>query len=203
MEKYKNKYRIASARAPFWDYRWNAAYFVTICTKNRICWFGKISNGVMKLSAIGEIVNAEWLKTFKIRPDMNLFMGEYVVMPNHFHAIIGIGENQYNTQREMQRGAQWWAQRRDAMHSVPTDKTDKTNDNNHPMNQFGPQSKNLASIIRGFKSAVTQKAGQIHPDLAWQPRYYDHIIRNKQSFQKITTYIKNNPAKWKNDKFHR
>lgn len=104
MGKYKNKYRIASARAPFWDYRWNAAYFVTICTKNRICWFGKISNGVMKLSAIGEIVNAEWLKTFKIRPDMNLFMGEYVVMPNHFHAIIDIGENQYNTQREMQRG---------------------------------------------------------------------------------------------------
>jgi REP element-mobilizing transposase RayT len=90
------------------------------------------------------------------------------------------------------------------MHCVPTtDKTDKTNDNNHPMNQFGPQSKNLASIIRGFKSAVTQKARQIHPDFAWQPRYYDHIIRNKQSFQKITTYIKNNPAKWKNDKFLR
>ena len=31
-----------------------------------------------------------------MRPDMNLQMGEFVVMPNHFHAIIIIGENQYN-----------------------------------------------------------------------------------------------------------
>ena len=199
MEKYNNKYRIASARAPFWDYRWNAAYFVTICTKNRICWFGKILNGVMKLSAIGKIVNAEWLKTFKMRPDMNLFMGEYVVMPNHFHAIIGIGENQYNTQRGMQREMQ----RRDAMHCVSTGETGETGNTNYPMNQFGPQSKNLPSIIRGFKSAVTQNVRQIHPDFAWQPRYYDHIIRNKQSFKKITTYIKNNPANWQNDKFHK
>src|SRR5690625_4596008 len=103
MDRFKNKYRIASARAPFWDYAWNAAYFVTICTKNREHWFGKITDGVMDLSDIGEIVQSEWFKTFEMRPDMNLWMGEYVVMPNHFHAIIGIGENEYNTQRNTQR----------------------------------------------------------------------------------------------------
>src|SRR5690625_6057941 len=52
MNTFKNKYRIASARAPFWDYGWNAAYFVTICTQNRECWFGEISDGKMDLSPI-------------------------------------------------------------------------------------------------------------------------------------------------------
>src|SRR5690625_6360849 len=80
MDRFKDKYRIASARAPFWDYAWNAAYFVTICTKNREHWFGKITDGVMDLSDIGEIVQSEWFKTFEMRPDMNLWMGEYVVM---------------------------------------------------------------------------------------------------------------------------
>lgn len=42
----------------------------------------------MHLSAIGEIAKIEWLKTFNMRPDMKLRMGDYMVMPSHFHAII-------------------------------------------------------------------------------------------------------------------
>lgn len=98
MDKYKNKYRTASTRAQWWDYSANAAYFVTICTKNRKHFFGEIKNGKMILSEIGKIAHSEWLKTFEMRPDMNLIRGEFVVMPNHFHAIIGIGKNQYNAQ---------------------------------------------------------------------------------------------------------
>ena len=47
MEKYRNKYRIPAARARFWDYGWNAAYFVTICAKNRVCWFGDVVHDEM------------------------------------------------------------------------------------------------------------------------------------------------------------
>ncbi len=83
-EKFQNKYRIESTRLKWWDYSWNAAYFVTICTRDRECYFGEIFNGEMTLSEIGKIVNAEWLKTFEMRPDMNLYRGEFVVMPNHF-----------------------------------------------------------------------------------------------------------------------
>jgi putative transposase len=191
MAKFKNKYRIASARAPFWDYGSAALYFITICTQNREHWFGEIVDGVMHLSEIGCIVQSEWLKTFEIRPDMNLWMGEFVVMPNHFHAIIGIGENQYN--------GQWDTQRRDAMHCVST--TNDTTKTSNPKNQFGPQSKNLASIIRGFKIGVTKNAGLIHPDFQWQTRFHDHIIRGDQSFQTISNYIINNPVKWQEDKF--
>lgn len=132
----------------------------------------------MVLSDIGKIAQNEWLKTFDMRPDMNLWMGEFVVMPNHFHAVIGIGDNEYNTGCD--------ASQRDAKHCVSDMKK----------NQFGPQSKNLASIIRGFKIGVTKNARQINPDFQWQSRYHDHIIRNEKSFINITKYIKNNVSNW-------
>jgi len=103
-EKFQNKYRIESNRWQNWDYGWNGAYFITIVTHNRINYFGEIKNGEMIKSKLGLILNNEWLKTPNIRPDMNIVLDEYCVMPNHFHAIIIIGENQYN---------------RDAMHRAP------------------------------------------------------------------------------------
>ncbi|MDM8158642.1 hypothetical protein QUH73_02310 [Labilibaculum sp. K2S] len=128
--KFQNKYRIPSARLKDWDYGSNAIYFVTICTHEREHYFGEITNGKMILNEIGELAASEWMKTPEIRPDMNLELGEFVIMPNHFHVLITIGKNNYNTGT-------------DAMHRVST---------------FGSQSKNLASIIRGFKSSVTINA---------------------------------------------
>ncbi len=141
----------------------------------------------MKLSDIGEIVQNEWLKSPEIRPDMNLELDAFIVMPNHFHGIIIIGENEFNTQRAADGD-----ERRDAMHCVST----------AYQNTFAPQSKNLASIIRGFKSSVTTKASPLHPGFAWQPRFHDHIIRDNQSFHNISEYIANNPANWKTDEWH-
>ncbi len=105
---YQNKYRISLARLPTWDYNWPAAYFVTICTAIRIDFFGNISNSELRLSKIGKITESEWVNTPRIRPDMNLKLGAFVVMPNHLHGIIIIGNNEYN-------GAG-----RDAMHRVST-----------------------------------------------------------------------------------
>ena len=68
-------------------------------------------------------------------------------------------------------------------------------------NQFGPQSKNLASIIRGFKSSVSILARKTNLDFHWQTLFYDHIIRNDKSFQTISDYIINNPTNWNKDKF--
>ena len=114
---------------------------------------------------------------------MNLESGEFVVMPNHIHGIIIIGANEYNTPRTNAD------ERRDTMHCVST-------------NQFAPQSKNLASIIRGYKSAVTTYARKNGIDFEWQPRYYDHIIRTIDDYHRISNYIINNPAKWNVDKFY-
>jgi REP element-mobilizing transposase RayT len=175
MDKYKNRCRISSARAPFWDYGWNAAYFVTICTQNREHWFGEISDGVMALSAMGHIANSCWYEIPKHFPFVEL--GAHIIMPNHVHGIVIINK--------------------------PDDGRSSQTKSKKTKNQFGPQSKNLASIIRGFKIGVTKNARQINPEFAWQSRYHDHIIRNDQSYQKISEYIINNPANWKDNKFNK
>ncbi len=69
-------------------------------------------------------------------------------------------------------------------------------------NQFAPQSKNLASIIRGYKSAVTTYARKNGIIFDWQPRFHDHIIRSMDEYHRISNYILNNPTKWYNDKFY-
>lgn len=195
MSLYKNRYRIDSARLNGWDYTAADIYFITICTKNKMHWFGEVTSetpGIasVKLSDIGLIVQEEWLRTPEIRADMNLLLDEFVVMPNHFHGIIFIGENDYNREDAMHGDAT----HRDATHGVSTIKSTKI--------KFGPQRKNLGSVIRGFKSAVTAKARIKHPGFTWQERYHDHIIRNHESFIKIQVYIINNPANWEGDTFY-
>jgi REP element-mobilizing transposase RayT len=99
-------------------------------------------------------------------------------MPNHIHGIVIIGADTVGGGTE----------RRDAMHRVST---------------FGPQSKNLASILRGYKSAVTTYARKNNIELEWQPRFHDHNIRNQGEFERISNYIRNNPEKWAEDRFYR
>ncbi|WP_321345401.1 transposase [uncultured Draconibacterium sp.] len=201
-DKFRNKYRISSARLQNWDYGRNAAYFVTICTQGREHYFGDIVNGEMQLSAIGKIAQTEWVKTFDLRPDMNLTMGEYIIMPNHFHAIIIIGKNQYNTD-DGNGGDKNGGDCGDGTVETQCIASLSPTSPPPPANQFGPQRKNLASIIRGFKIGVTINARKINPDFAWQSRYHEHIIRNNKSFERICNYILSNPENWADDKFRK
>jgi REP element-mobilizing transposase RayT len=188
---FQNKYRISSARLQSWNYANPGMYFITICTKNRECYFGEIINAPVETQCIaslqptriGKIAYDEWFKTPHLRSDMNLELGEFVVMPNHIHGIICIGENE-NNHRHC----------RDAMHGVSTAEY---------RNQFSPQSKNIASIIRGYKSAVTTYARKNGIAFDWQPRFHDHIIRSMDDYTKISNYIINNPARWVEDKFYK
>lgn len=66
------------------------AYFVTFCTYQRGEIFGEVIDGEMKLSALGQIVREEWLRSEEIRQEIRLFDDEFVVMPNHGHGIIWI-----------------------------------------------------------------------------------------------------------------
>jgi putative transposase len=90
MDKFQNKYRIASSRATFWDYGSNAAYFETICTKNRLCWFGNVIDKRMQLSAIGHIANSCWYEIPNHFPFIEL--GAHIIMPNHVHDIVIINK---------------------------------------------------------------------------------------------------------------
>ncbi|MDE5424139.1 hypothetical protein L3073_18145 [Ancylomarina sp. DW003] len=192
-EKFQNKYRISSARLQNWDYGNNAAYFVTICTQNREHYFGDITNGIMQLSEIGDMANKYWLEIPDHFPFVKL--EEFVVMPNHVHGIIIINKPDDGKSNDEQSPVlNNNSQCRDTKFCVSTDTTYK--------NKFGPQSKNLASIIRGFKIGVTKNARKIHADFAWQSRFHDHIIRNDKSLHRIRDYINNNPSTWTDDTFH-
>ncbi len=190
MEKYKKKYRIKSARHPYWDYSSNGLYFVTICSQNKEHFFGEIVKlddltfpYQMEWSKIGKIANNCWLQIPQHFPFVILH--SHIVMPNHIHGIIEIAKNDNDTWVETQDVA--------ALPIMP---------NLSPSNSFCPQSRNLASIVRGFKIGVTKMAKEINPEFKWQPRYYDHIIRNEKSFHVISNYIKNNPLNWEKDKFY-
>lgn len=168
-----------SIRIKGYDYSQEGYYFITICTHNKEHLFGKITDGVMELHEYGQIVKTEWLKTPEMRP--NIKLDEFVIMPDHFHGIIII------TNRCL-----------DTMHRVPTtDNIKKT------MEQFGkPTSNTIPTIVRGFKSAVTKQINIIRNSSGvpvWQRNYYEHIIRNEESYIRISEYIKNNPKNWKED----
>jgi REP element-mobilizing transposase RayT len=79
----------------------------------------------------------------------------------------------------------------------------KHRDDTGNQKRFGGQSKNLASIIRGYKSSVTMKARQLNPRFAWQANYHDRIIRNEYEYDRIAEYIQNNPMNWGKDKIRK
>ncbi len=63
--------------------------------------------------------------------------------------------------------------------------------------------RSLSQIISQYKSAVSREVHQVRPNITlWQRSFYDHIIRNQQSYEEIWSYIQYNPQKWVEDKFH-
>ena len=82
--------RRRSLRLRDYDYAQSGAYFVTICTHCRECLFGDVVDGQMRLSDAGWVVDDEWVKTAEIRDEIEL--DAWVVMPNHFHAIIVLSD---------------------------------------------------------------------------------------------------------------
>ncbi|HMX81831.1 MAG TPA: hypothetical protein PKN57_01800 [Saprospiraceae bacterium] len=66
---------------------------------------------------------------------------------------------------------------------------------------FPPNPVQYLPSFGSYKSAVTKHAHRLGFEFEWQTRFYDHIIRNDESFQKISNYINNNTANWQEDKF--
>jgi putative transposase len=97
MTLYKNKYRIESHRLKNWDYSSDGHYFITICTYNKIQYFGNVVNSKMIYSEIGKIVHHKWLKIPK--RFKNATLDVFQIMPNHIHGIIII-ENNISNERK-------------------------------------------------------------------------------------------------------
>jgi REP element-mobilizing transposase RayT len=59
----------------------------------------------------------------------------------------------------------------------------------------------ISKIIRWYKGRCSFEIRKSHSSFVWQSRFHDHIIRNAHSFENIQNYIRDNPQKWKEDKF--
>lgn len=83
------KHHRHSIRLPEYDYSRKGVYYITICAQDRKCLFGEIRNGRIALSECVRIVDDWWQRI----PERyaGVVLDEYVIMPNHMHAIIIIG----------------------------------------------------------------------------------------------------------------
>jgi REP element-mobilizing transposase RayT len=145
--------------------------------------FGEISDGVVRLNEFGKIARNEWFEIEKHRPNVEL--DAFVVMPNHVHGIVflkntdDVGECSTKTRR--------------ARRAVPL-----------RQEQFGKPTKgSITTIIRAYKSAVSKMIHQSgYAETIWQRNYYEHIIRDEFEYQRIYSYIENNPFNWREDEMY-
>jgi REP element-mobilizing transposase RayT len=182
-EKFKNKYRIPSARALWHDYG-GGAYFITVCTKTREHFFGEIActpsnDPQMQLTPIGQCLH-ENLQNIPLHypyAEIPLF----VVMPNHWHGIVFIDEEKTPYQRR----------------NVPPGGINGMK--NEKMQEIANLQGWLSVVIGGVKSAVTKFANKNSIDFAWQTRFDDRIIRDSNEMNRIADYIENNVVRWEKD----
>lgn len=201
-ELFKNNYRIPSIRLKGFDYGQNASYFVTICTKDREDYFGKIEASLpdknwtqnfihhdfIEQTEIGTIALAFW----KAIPLHNPFvkLDTFVVMPNHIHGILIFDKSEtHNNKSSLRENIVR------PFIDTPFAKFESLT----CINKFDPQSKNLSSVLRGYKAAVKTEALKKNIDFYWQPRFHDRIIRDQNEYERIKNYILNNPSNWNTD----
>lgn len=173
-----------SIRLKGYDYSQAGLYFITICTQNRACLFGEIRCQKMILNDAGKMLEYWYYELQNKFHDIKCQV--MVVMPNHFHCIVeNIG-----------------------MVSVGADLRvcpDKLGEHTSLGEHKGSP---LRDVVRWFKTMTTNhyirgvKQNNWTPfdGKLWQRNYYEHIIRNDESYQRISEYIINNPANWEIDK---
>ena len=195
MEKYQNKYRIPSARLQSWDYGNNGAYYITICTKNRIHFLGNIVNTdipTMQLNALGEIAHKYWMEIPNHFPFVEL--ANFVIMPNHTHGILIIDKNNNMVGNIGLDVGNMVVNSSNLLMDDPAVETpklgvstyDKKSSNNKNSQTGGKNEKwkpaTIGVIINQYKRIVTINARKINPNFGWQSRFHDSIVRNDKSF---------------------
>lgn len=197
--------RRRSTRLARYDYATVAAYFVTLCTWNRTCLFGDVVEGIMQLSTAGMVAERLW----RTVPDhfSSVMLDAFVVMPNHVHGILMLGESKSEERQEDRAthadgAVQDRARQEDrllrenrATHASPL----REGAGGRPR---GPARRSLGAIVGSYKAATSRliHAAAGSPGMPlWQRNYHDHIIRDEADLERVRRYIEANPARWAED----
>ena len=130
-------------------------------------------------------------------------LDEFIIMPNHIHGILIFHGSVMNDGPNGDGGDDGSVETQNfaSLQQTPQQQPKPSQNKIWQPNKFGPQSKNLDSVIRGFKSGVKSYATTNNIEFTWQPRFHDRIIRNQNEFNRIKNYIRNNPKNWENDEY--
>ncbi len=184
-----------SIRLKSYDYAQQGAYFVTMCVdicrggsrtalKHNV--FGYIKNGKMILNEIGCIIHDSWLWLANQYDYVNL--DEFVIMPNHMHGIIFLGDGVAIVQG--------------ASRGAPTSGAPTLG---APALGAPTSRKPLGQLIGAFKTVSTKQTNVIRnaPGMRlWQRNYYEHVIRCESGFARVREYIANNAFNWEKDEYY-
>lgn len=211
---FKNIYRIPSirlSRRDYWDIWY---YFITLCTKYRINYFGKINEGQMILNEYGKTIHT----LRKNIPDHfpNTKLDQFIIMPNHIHWIIHIYKK--NWKNIFRTDVAILHLNEDHLSNENLNENNSLNPNNRNSEDYlqylnhinipspksisgyysniSPKSQSIGTIIRSFKSIATKTLNQIRP---WyfrrQANYYERILMDEDQLNIVRQYIINNPQK--------
>lgn len=168
-----------------YDYSKNGAYFVTICTQNREPIFGTVGADPVSARLTTNSLSAKLISEIfekVICSYRDVYCPNYVVMPNHFHAIIVIDKDY-------------------GKYFINTPDPERADTGSAPT---------ISEVMQSFKRYSTTeytklvRQGVLPPfdKKIWQRSFHDHIIRNEKDFQAIYKYIDENPVNWENDCFY-
>jgi putative transposase len=212
-----------SIRLKGYDYSSAGLYFITICCEDMHCRFGKIVNNEMHLNDFGQIAFEEWAKLSDRFPNFELDV--FQIMPNHMHAIVlmtdtnavgaGLAPALENDDDTVGAGFTPALENDDDTVGAGFTPALENDINNNragaspaPTEPPMPPPTTLGDIVGSYKSLVANRCLEIFKSKNermgkfWQRNYYEHIIRNQESYKTIAGYIINNPFNWKDDKFY-
>jgi len=174
-----------SIRLKGYDYSKPGAYYITVCTQNRICLLGDVKDGKMILNKFGEAIIEKWYNIQKHFQFVRL--DEFCTMPNHIHGILFIMESYVGAKHSKKNIIEEPFQNASPLHDRPK----------------GTKSGSLSSIMQNYISITTRKINQIRKtpgEKLWQRNFYERIIRDDNELNKIREYIIYNPQKWDLDR---
>ena len=185
------EHRRRSRRLSGYDYAQAGVYFITVCAQVRVCIFGEVVDGEIRLNDAGRMVERWWRELEKKFP--NATADTHVVMPNHFHAIIILSD------------------RNPPSPDVGADLcvcSDRDTEPGLSESQGAHTGAPLPRIVQWFKTMTTNEYIRGVNQLGWTPfqrrfwqrNYYEHVIRHERELDATRQYIVDNPVKWAEDK---
>lgn len=175
-----------SIRLRHFDYSSPGVYFVTIVVRRRLCLWGEIADGEMRLNDAGMMVAQQWQNLAERFPFCE--PSTFVVMPNHFHGLL-------------------------IFKPLPLEgetSTSQPPDFRSVRSPAGTLKDSLGRVMQAFKSLTTNEYIQGVRQRGWPPyekqvwlrNYWERIVRDEREWRKAHEYIEQNPARWQLDKYH-